>query len=59
MSWIRDRALTLVLMTMFLVFLVGQLLTGQAEYNGARLEHRESPLTMAEYVATGHPWEVL
>jgi hypothetical protein len=59
MFWIRDRALTLVLMTMFLVFLVGQLLTGHAEYNGARLEHRESPLTIAEYLATGHPWEAV
>ena len=28
MAWIRDRALTLVLMAMFLLFLVGQCLTG-------------------------------
>ena len=33
MAWIRDRALTLGLMTMFLLFLVGQLITGFAEYN--------------------------
>ena len=33
MAWIRDRALTLALMAMFLLFLAGQLLTGFAEYN--------------------------
>ena len=33
MAWIRDQALTLALMAMFLLFLAGQLLTGFAEYN--------------------------
>ena len=59
MAWVRDRALTLVLMTMFLVFLGGQLMVGHAEYNAARDEHGESSLTMAEYLATGHPWEAV
>lgn len=35
MAWIRDRALTLALMAMFLLFLGGQLLTGFAEYQRA------------------------
>jgi len=39
MAWIRDRALTLALMAMFLLFLAGQLLTGLAEYNSERLQH--------------------
>jgi hypothetical protein len=30
----RDRALTLVLMAMFLVFLAAQMVTGLYEYNG-------------------------
>ena len=37
MAWIRDRALTLVLMAMFLLFLVGQLMTGFAEYNSEQV----------------------
>jgi hypothetical protein len=32
-AWIRDRALTLTLMAMFLLFLVGHVFTGRAEYN--------------------------
>lgn len=49
----------LVLMAMFFGFLTGQLLTGKAEHNVARTEHGESPLTMVEYLDTGHPWEAL
>ena len=59
MSWVRDRALTLVLMAMFFGFLIGQLLTGKAEHNASRAEHGESQLTMVEYLDTGHPWEAL
>jgi hypothetical protein len=58
-GWIRDRALTLVLMAMFLVFLAGQMLTGHAEYNETRKEHQEPPVALADYLATGHPWEAL
>ena len=58
-AWIRDRALTLVLMVMFVVFLVAQMLTGHAEYNETRKEHHEAPVALADYLATGHPWEAL
>lgn len=58
-AWIRDRALTLVLMLMFLVSLVGQLMTGHFEYNATREEHGEAPLILSDYLATGHPWEAL
>jgi hypothetical protein len=58
-AWIRDRALTLVLMLMFLVFLLAQLMTGHFEYNATRAEHGEAPLILADYLATGHPWEAL
>jgi hypothetical protein len=58
-DWIRDRALTLVLMTMFLLFLAGQLLTGLHEYNATQEEHSQPPVAMAEYLSTGHPWEAL
>jgi len=59
MQWIRDRALTLVLMAMFLLFLIGQLATGFAHYNATQQEHRAPSLTMVGYLATGHPWEAL
>ena len=59
MTWIRDRALTLALVAMFLVFLVGQLFTGFAEYNDEQAQHGQAAVAMADYLATGHPWEAL
>jgi len=59
MGWIRDRALTLVLMLCFGLFLVGQLLTGQAEFNSAQREHGATELRFAAYMHTGHPWEAV
>ena len=59
MAWIRDRALTLLLLTMFAIFLVGQLLTGWREFNATQVEHRQSRVSMTDYLATGHPWEAL
>ena len=58
-SWIHDRALTLVLIVFFLLFLVGQLWTGHFESNATREEHGELPLTLSDYLATGHPWEAV
>jgi hypothetical protein len=57
MSWIHDRALTLVLMAMFLMFLGGQFLTGLRDYNHTRAEHHEPPVGMTSYAVTGHWWE--
>jgi hypothetical protein len=58
-EWFRDRALTLVLMAMFLVFLAAQLVTGLYEYNATQREHGEPVVSMAGYLRTGHPWEAL
>jgi hypothetical protein len=58
-EWIRDRALTLVLMAMFLVALAGQVLTGLHEYNETQADHGEAPVDVSGYLATGHPWEAL
>jgi glycerol uptake facilitator-like aquaporin len=58
-EWIRDRALTLLLMAMFLLFLVGQVLSGFAEYNNEQELHGQPPVSMTGYFATGHPWEAL
>jgi hypothetical protein len=51
--------LTLVLLAMFLMFLVGQVVTGFAEYNAEQELHGQSRVAMAEHFATGHPWEAL
>ena len=57
MKWIRDRALTLVLMAMFVASLAGQILTGMREYNASQHEHGQPPVALQGYLATGHPWE--
>ena len=59
MAWIRDRALTLALMAMFLLFLAGQLVTGFAEYNSEQTQHGLAAVAMTDYLATGHPWEAI
>jgi len=59
MTWFRDRALTLVLLSMFLVFLAGQIVTGHAVYNDARAEHGEASVTLGEYLTSGHFYEAL
>jgi hypothetical protein len=57
--WLRDRALTLVLMAFFLLFLAGQLLTGFYEYNATQHDHGRPPVSASAYMATGHPWEAI
>jgi hypothetical protein len=46
-DWIRDRALTLVLMVMFVLFLVGQVLTGRQEYNSTQRAHGDAAVTVS------------
>jgi Domain of unknown function (DUF6766) len=58
-AWIRDRGLTLVLMSMFVLFVVGQVATGRADYNAEQQEHGKPPVTLTAYLSTGHPWEAL
>ena len=41
-AWIRDRALTLAMMAMFLLFLAGQMVTGFYEYNATQDEHGQA-----------------
>ncbi len=57
--WLHDRALTIVLMAMFLVFLGGQLVTGFWEYNDDRTTHGREPIALSAYLATGHLWEAV
>jgi hypothetical protein len=57
MTWLHDRALTLVLMAMFLLFLAGQFVTGHREYNDSQQQHDRPAVTASQYFATGHWWE--
>ena len=59
MHWVRERALTIVLMAMFLLALVGQFATGLAEFNDTRTTHGRAPIGVADYFATGHLWEAV
>jgi hypothetical protein len=59
MSWIRNRALTLVLMGCFVVLLIGQFFTGFYEYNDTQRLHGDAVVDAVGYFATGHPWEAL
>ena len=46
MVWIRDRALSLVLIAMLLLCLAGQLATGVAKYNSEQVEHGEAAVSV-------------
>lgn len=59
MHWIRDRGLTLAMMGLFVVFTVGQILTGAAEYNREQRLHGEPEVSVSGYLRRGHPWEAL
>ncbi len=58
-AWLRDRSLTLVMLTLFAVFLVGQVVTGWYEFNQTQLEHGAAAIPLAAYLTVGHPWEAL
>jgi hypothetical protein len=57
--WVRDRSLTLVLMTLFVVGVLAQLLTGQAEYNTEQEAHDQPAVTLGAYLGAGHFWSAL
>lgn len=59
MKWIRDRALTLVLMGLFPLFLVAQTIVGFAVYNSDQEEHGQPAVSLETYLGTGHPWEAI
>jgi hypothetical protein len=50
---LRDNGLSIVLVGLFLVFWLGQTLTGHRHYNEEQLEHGEPPVALSQYVRTG------
>ena len=59
MNWLRDRALTLVLLSMFVACGAGAIAAGHRELNEERLEHGAPKLPLYDYVQTAHPWEAI
>lgn len=58
-KWLRNNGLSLTLLVMFFVFLGGQLLMGQREYNAERHEHGASSVGFAQYLVSGHCLEAV
>jgi hypothetical protein len=58
-NWVRERALTLVLLLMFAGSLGGQLVSGWHEYNGTQMDDGLPAVSVGEYLTRGHPWEAL
>ena len=54
-KFVRDNSLTLVTFGLFLVvYVFGQVLTGQRSYNEEQVEHGDKPVALTEYVRTAH-----
>jgi hypothetical protein len=53
-KFVRENSLTLVMTGLFLFALVGQIVAGSAEYNEAQIDHGERPVSIGEYLTTGH-----
>jgi hypothetical protein len=53
-QFLHENGLTLVLMTLFLVTLVGQTITGFVEHNADNVEHGQPTVSLAQYFVSGH-----
>src|SRR5688572_19356500 len=53
----KNNGLSIALFSFFALSLVGQFLTGWAEYNETRTEHAREPVSAGEYLVSGHFWE--
>ena len=51
---LRNNALSLVILALFLVSFVGQVVAGYHVLNDDREDHRQPPVTFSEYLTTGH-----
>jgi hypothetical protein len=53
-SWFRENALSLVVLTLFVVALIGQSVSGWLAYNAEQQEHGQDVVRYLPYLATGH-----
>ena len=51
---IHNNALSIAMFALFLVSFAGQTISGHRVFNEDRTEHREHPVSLGEYVRTGH-----
>ena len=55
--FLRDNSLSLVTFALFVIFLVGQSVSGLQVYNQEQSEHGERPVSYPDYLASGHFFE--
>jgi succinate dehydrogenase hydrophobic anchor subunit len=55
----RENSLSIVLFSLFFVFLAGQAITGWSEYNSEQREHSSQTVSFGGYLTTGHFGEAL
>jgi hypothetical protein len=53
-TFVRENSLTLVMTTLFLLALAGQILAGWTVYNDQQADFGASSISIAQYVTTGH-----
>lgn len=56
MLW-KNNSLSIVLISFFLLTMVGQAVTGWRDHNEDAFEHGSTPVGFTEYLGTGHFWE--
>lgn len=54
MRFFKENGLSLVMFGFFLLFLLGQTLTGWADYNSEQQDHRQAEIGLVEYLGSGH-----
>src|SRR5918999_2483140 len=54
---LRENGLTIVLLSLFLVFWIGQSVMGHREYNSEQREHGQPEVAFGPYLRTAHFWE--
>jgi hypothetical protein len=55
----RENGLSIVLVTVFLLCLVGQSIAGEHAYNSEQREHGQREVSYGAYLGTAHFWEAL
>ena len=56
---VKKNGLSIVLLTLFIVSLAGQMAAGRLAYNEEQAEHGQPPVTLTTYLGSGHFWEAL
>jgi hypothetical protein len=54
---LRENGLSLVLMSLFLLFWLGQSVAGHREFNSDQREHRQPEISFSSYLKSAHFWE--